>query len=78
LPTATTRHDSTTVSVYQDVAEEEEDEADSILGYGHSKDHRPDLKQFKVMLSTLDPVGLPLTCQVVNGKRADDKLYIPF
>lgn len=75
LPTATTRHDSTTVSVYQDMDEEEE--TDSILGYGHSKDHRPDLKQFKVMLSTLDPVGLPLTCQVVNGKRADDKLYIP-
>jgi transposase len=57
---------------------DEEEETDSILGYGHSKDHRPDLKQFKVMLSTLDPVGLPLTCQVVNGKRADDKLYIPF
>lgn len=29
------------------------------------------------MLSALDPLGLPLTCQLVNGKRADDKLYIP-
>lgn len=72
LPTAITRHDSTTVSVYQEAGEEE-----SLIGYGHSKDHRPDLTQFKVMLSTLDPVGLPLTCQMYNGKRADDGLYIP-
>lgn len=77
LPTETTRHDSTTVSVYQDVAEGNPEERDSVIGYGHSKDHRPDLAQFKVMLSTLDPAGLPLTCQVVNGKRADDGLYIP-
>jgi transposase len=72
LPTAVTRHDSTTVSVYQKAGDEE-----SLIGYGHSKDHRPDLAQFKVMLSTLDPVGLPLTCQLLNGKRADDGLYIP-
>lgn len=72
LPTEVTRHDSTTVSVYQEAGDEE-----SLIGYGHSKDHRPDLAQFKVMLSTLDPVGLPLTCQMVNGKRADDGLYIP-
>jgi transposase len=72
LPTEMTRHDSTTVSVYQEAGDEE-----GLLGYGHSKDHRPDLVQFKVMLSTLDPLGLPLTCQVVNGKRADDGLYIP-
>jgi transposase len=72
LPTAITRHDSTTVSVYQEAGDE-----DGLIGYGHSKDHRPDLAQFKVMLSTLDPVGLPLTCQLLNGKRADDGLYIP-
>lgn len=77
LPTETTRHDSTTVSVYQEADEEKPEERDRLIGYGHSKDHRPDLAQFKVMLSTLDPAGLPLTCQVVNGKRADDGLYIP-
>lgn len=77
LPTTTTRHDSTTVSVYQEVEEADTDEAESVIGYGHSKDHRPELAQFKVMLATLDPAGLPLTCQVVNGKRADDGLYIP-
>lgn len=71
LPTEVTRYDSTTITVYQ-----EPDEEEGIIGYGHSKDHRPDLAQFKVMLSTLD-MGLPLTSRVVNGKRADDGLYIP-
>jgi len=72
LPTEVTRYDSTTITVYQEPDEDEE----GIIGYGHSKDHRPDLAQFKVMLSTLD-MGLPLTSRVVNGKRADDGLYIP-
>jgi transposase len=72
LPTDVSRHDSTTISVYQEAGDEA-----SLIGYGHSKDHRPDLAQFKVMLATLDPMGLPLTCQLVNGKRADDGLYIP-
>ncbi len=44
---------------------------------GYSKDHRPDLPQLKVMLSALDPLGLPLVTQVVAGKAADDPLYIP-
>ena len=72
LPTETVRLDSTSVSVYQEAGQE-----DSLLQYGHSKDHRPDLAQFKVMLSTLDPLGLPLSCQVVGGQRADDGLYVP-
>ena len=72
LPTEVSRYDSTTIAVYQDADEGE----DSIIGYGQSKDHRPDLAQFKVMLSSLD-MGLPLTSQVVNGKRADDGLYLP-
>ena len=72
LPTGVTRYDSTTITVYQEPDEDEE----GIIGYGHSKDHRPDLAQFKVMLSTLD-MGLPLISRVVNGKRADDGLYIP-
>lgn len=36
LPTAITRHDSTTVSVYQEAGDE-----DGLIGYGHSKDHSP-------------------------------------
>ena len=72
LPTKTMRLDSTSVSVYHNP-----DEPDSLLQLGHSKDHRPDLRQFKAMLATLDPLGLPLVCQMVGGERAADGLYIP-
>jgi len=33
--------------------------------------------QFKVMLASLDPLGLPLVVDVEAGNRADDPLYIP-
>ena len=33
--------------------------------------------QFKMMLASLDPLGLPLVVDVVAGNRADDPLYIP-
>lgn len=33
--------------------------------------------QFKLMLASLDPLGLPLVVDVEPGNRADDPLYIP-
>jgi transposase len=33
--------------------------------------------QFKIMMATLDPLGLPLVVDVEPGNRADDPLYIP-
>jgi transposase len=69
LPTDTVRLDSTSVSIYPDTEDD-----DSLLHQGHSKDHRPDLRQFKAMLASLDPLGLPLVCQPVAGNRADDGL----
>jgi len=65
------RVDSTTASGYWTVTEE------GLFQLGYSKDHRPDLPQLKVMLSALDPLGLPMATQVVSGERADDLLYIP-
>jgi transposase len=65
------RVDSTTASGYVSVTE------DGLFQFGHSKDHRPDLPQVKVMQSTLDPFGMPLVTQVVSGEKADDRLYIP-
>ncbi|GIV79076.1 MAG: hypothetical protein KatS3mg050_3470 [Litorilinea sp.] len=50
---------------------------EGLFQFGHSKDHRPDLPQVKVMLSTLDPLGLPLATTVLPGQRADDPLYVP-
>jgi transposase len=72
LPITTVRLDSTSVSVYHD-----DPAPDGLLRLGHSKDHRPDLAQFKAMLASLDPLGLPVALQVVPGKQADDGLYIP-
>lgn len=72
LPTETLRLDSTSVSVDHDAAD-----PDGLLQFGHSKDHRPDLRQFKAMLASLDPLGLPIACQIVAGQRADDGLYVP-
>lgn len=65
------RLDTTSASGYWAVTE------DGLFQFGHSKDHRPDLAQVKVMLATLDPLGLPLVTQVVSGEKADDPLYIP-
>jgi transposase len=65
------RLDSTTASSYGAVSE------DGLLQLGHSKDHRPDLPQLKVMLATLDPLGMPIATEVLAGQRADDPLYLP-
>ena len=65
------RVDSTTASGYWTVTE------GGLLQLGHSKDRRPDLPQVKVMVSALDPLGMPLVTQVVPGERADDPLYVP-
>jgi len=64
------RVDSTTASGYWTVTEE------GLFQLGYSKDHRPDLPQLKVVLSALDPLGLPVATQVVSGECADDPLYI--
>ena len=65
------RIDSTTASGYWEVTQE------GLFQFGHSKDGRPDQPQVKVVLSTLDPLGMPVATQVVSGEKADDPLYIP-
>ena len=65
------RVDSSTASGYVSVNE------DGLFQFGHSKDHRPELPQVKVVQSVLDPFGMPVATQVVSGEKADDPLYIP-
>src|SRR5207302_6934815 len=72
LPTQRVRLDSTSVTVYH-----ESSDPQSLLQRGHSKDHRPDLPQFKAMLASLDPLGMPVCAQMIPGNRADDGLYVP-
>ena len=65
------RLDSTTASSHCGV------NAEGMFQWGHSKDHRPDLAQVKIMLSTLDPLGMPIATEILSGEKADDPLYIP-
>jgi transposase len=50
--------------------------AGGLVQFGHSKDD-PTRPQIKVMIGSLDPLGLPLATDVVSGERADDGLYLP-
>jgi transposase len=72
LPTDTARMDMTTVSVHHQPSDE-----NGLMRFGRSKDHRPDLRQFKEVLGTLDPVGMPLATAAVSGEQANDPLYVP-
>lgn len=74
LPTTVVRYDTTTFNVHH---APEHHPAGGLLAFGYSKDQRPDLLQFKQGLGTLDPAGIPLLTQVVNGNAADDPLYLP-
>src|SRR5213596_2926567 len=70
LPQDVIRCDATTVSGNHEVTE------GGLLQFGHSKDD-PTRPQIKVMMGSLDPLGMPLSTDVLSGERADDGLYIP-
>ena len=70
LPQAVIRCDATTVSGDHEVTEE------GLVQFGHSKDD-PTRPQIKVMMGSLDPLGMPLSTDVLSGERADDGLYLP-
>src|SRR6266403_1675613 len=70
LPQDGIRCDATTVSGDHEVTE------GGLLQFGHSKDD-PTRPQIKVMIGSLDPLGMPLATDVLSGERADDGLYIP-
>lgn len=65
------RLDSTTIAGYHTPTE------DGVMQYGHSKDHRPDLPQLKLMAAAAEPSGHLLACKVHPGQAADDPLYVP-
>ena len=71
LPTERVRLDTTTAKVYGG------SDLSVLFQRGHSKDHRPDLRQLKVMLAALDPLGVLVGADVVAGNTADDGLYVP-
>jgi transposase len=71
LPTDCFRVDTTTSCGYHSV------EPDGIMQLGHSKDHRPDLPQLKIMAAVTQPLAFPVSTAVVPGNQPDDGLYLP-
>jgi transposase len=71
LPVERVRLDATTSCGDHTVTE------DGLMQLGHSKDHRPDLAQFKLMAAVAEPTGLYLAGDVPPGNAADDPLYLP-
>ena len=65
------RLDSTTSYGYHEV------KTGGVMQFGHSKDHRPDLPQLKLMAAAAEPAGHVLACDVYAGQKADDPLYLP-
>jgi transposase len=71
LPVDRVRLDATTSCGYHTVTD------DGLMQLGHSKDHRPDLAQFKLMAAVAEPTGMFLAGDVHPGNAADDPLYLP-
>jgi hypothetical protein len=51
--------------------------ADGRFQVGPSQDHRPDLPQGNVLVSALDPLGMPVAPAGVSGQRADAPRDVP-
>lgn len=74
LPTEVARIDPSSFSVHHGA---KTSDSEGLLRYGHSKDHRPDLLQYRQLLGTLDPSGMPIVSATLPGNGADDPLYVP-
>jgi transposase len=71
IPIDCVRVDATTSCGYHTI------EPDGVMQLGHSKDHRPDLPQLKLMAAAAQPSGLLLATDIHPGNAADDPLYLP-
>jgi len=70
LPTGCIPLDTTASCGYHTI------EPDGIMQLGHSKDHRPDLPQLKIMAAVTQPLAFPLSTAIVAGNQPDDVLYL--
>lgn len=65
------RHlDSTSISVTGEYSTDS-DECLELVSHGHSKDHRPDLKQFMISLVCSQDGDIPLLAQTIPGNTSD-------
>jgi transposase len=71
LPLERIRLDSTASCGYHTITPE------GLMQLGHSKDHRPDLPQLKIMAAAAEPSGHLVASDLYAGQTADDPLYVP-
>lgn len=74
LDTSRVHNDSTTVKLYGEYADSHAGAATPKRG--HSKDHRPDLKQLLFNLSVLGDEAIPLYFKVFDGNVTDDRTHL--
>lgn len=74
-------NDSTTISFHGDY--DSARDPGRVLGFptaavtwGHSKDHRPDLKQLLYILTVTDDGAVPIYFTTANGNTADDQTHV--
>ena len=51
-------------------------EKSTLISIGRTKQNLFE-PQFKLMIGSLDPLGLPIATDLVSGEKADDPLYVP-
>ncbi len=75
-------NDSTTIRFFGDYEPFEQPQlrrgkATVAIRQGHSKDHRPDLKQLLYILTVTDDGGVPIYFTTDDGDRHDDVTHVP-
>ena len=73
-------NDSTSISLHGDYGRadgrERGGKPTAVAARGHSKDHRPDLKQFVLTLTVSADGAVPLAHRLLDGNTADDQTHI--
>jgi transposase len=68
--------ESSSEKVKENEENEEDDEPVPIkINHGYSRDYRPDLKQFTLILLTTGEEGIPLFMQVGDGNKLDSQAF---
>lgn len=81
VDTAELHNDSTSISVsgvYRDATGGQRGgKATPVITFGHSKDHRPDLKQLVWILTVAADGAVPITYRLAAGNTTDDPTHVP-
>jgi transposase len=81
VDTSEMHNDSTSVSVhgqYEDAdGRPRRGKPTAALTFGHSKDHRPDLKQLMWILTVSADGSVPMAYRLADGNTSDDPTHIP-